>query len=609
MKRIPIHLATVGALLCGAFSLGAQGTPADSVDYRCIVARFDTLTTANGIGQRRNLATAGKACASRWIARVRPVRVDTVKVTVHDTVVVVRVDTVYVSAPVDTTPPPPVDSSPIIITESVAELPRTYLRDAYPLATRIVPVPASASLQAALDTARAGDEIQLAQGTVYRVNLTWQRCLAGYVTITTQGIVLPNGTRPTPTVALQFAKLVSPNTSPALLAKNGGCRLWLSRLEVTTTATSPTVNYNYGIVRLGDGETTVETQPSDIVLERLYLHGSDSTQIQNAVIGNGRRLTLRDSRVDHVRWKGIESHCFAAYSGVGPFRIENNHLQCAGIGVLFGGAARKVPGMGPSDIEVTHNYFTKDSSYIGYVAKNLFELKDARRVLFEANVVEHSYFGAQTGMAINIQSLTDENDTTVQTNDVTVRWNRIRFASQCMMLSGHGYNGVARVLARVVIENNLCTDIGDDSLSRVMTISGGPQQIEFRHNTFVRVLLVRQMAVIPDGVGASGFVFENNVYGFGQAYGCVFRSGGATGAAAWLAFDPTAKVAGNVCWANGGSKTPTADFFPATQADVGFAADWSLTDASAYKGKATDGKDPGADVAELTRRTAGVVIP
>jgi hypothetical protein len=55
---------------------------------------------------------------------------------------------------------------------------------------------------------------------------------------------------------------------------------------------------------------------------------------------------------------------------------------------------------------------------------------------------------------------------------------------------------------------------------------------------------------------------------------------------------------------------PAASFYPTTVADVGFTAygsgDYRLTASSPYKGKATDGTDPGADYAGLSQRTATV---
>ena len=40
-----------------------------------------------------------------------------------------------------------------------------------------------------------------------------------------------------------------------------------------------------------------------------------------------------------------------------------------------------------------------------------------------------------------------------------------------------------------------------------------------------------------------------------------------------------------------------------------FAPDYSLAASSPHKGKATDGTDPGADLAALAAKTRGVAIP
>lgn len=50
-------------------------------------------------------------------------------------------------------------------------------------------------------------------------------------------------------------------------------------------------------------------------------------------------------------------------------------------------------------------------------------------------------------------------------------------------------------------------------------------------------------------------------------------------------------------------------WYPSNAAGMGPASDYSLSSSSAYKGRGSGGTDPGADVAELGRRTAGVVIP
>jgi hypothetical protein len=53
---------------------------------------------------------------------------------------------------------------------------------------------------------------------------------------------------------------------------------------------------------------------------------------------------------------------------------------------------------------------------------------------------------------------------------------------------------------------------------------------------------------------------------------------------------------------------PSTSWYPSTIAAIGLAPDFSLLPTSPYKGKGFNGTDPGADIAELTRRTAGVVV-
>jgi hypothetical protein len=63
----------------------------------------------------------------------------------------------------------------------------------------------------------------------------------------------------------------------------------------------------------------------------------------------------------------------------------------------------------PSDIEIPGNHFRKplswrieDPSYAGtpWTVKNLLELKNARRVLIEGNLLEHSWGMGQVGFAV-----------------------------------------------------------------------------------------------------------------------------------------------------------------------------------------------------------------
>ena len=75
-------------------------------------------------------------------------------------------------------------------------------------------------------------------------------------------------------------------------------------------------------------------------------------------------------------------------------------LLLTGAPFIFGGAKPSVDNLIPSDMEIRGNHFTRplswrpgDPSYGGtaWYVKNLFELKNGQRVLFEGNLLEHNW--------------------------------------------------------------------------------------------------------------------------------------------------------------------------------------------------------------------------
>src|ERR1039457_2160094 len=130
----------------------------------------------------------------------------------------------------------------------------------------------------------------------------------------------------------------------------------------------------------------------------------------------------------------------------GPFKIDNNFLEASGQSILFGGGEAT---LSPSDITITHNHFWKpwqwmpgNPQFIGgpkgdpFIVKNHFELKNAVRVLIEANLMENNWAGfSQSGYAV---LLTPKNQHTqkgtnvcplCQVTDVTIRYIRVSHAA------------------------------------------------------------------------------------------------------------------------------------------------------------------------------------
>jgi len=121
----------------------------------------------------------------------------------------------------------------------------------------------------------------------------------------------------------------------------------------------------------------------------------------------------------------------------GPFKIVNNFLEAAGENILFGGSSASAT---PTDIEIRGNHLFKpliwkkgEPGFVGgasgrpFIVKNLFELKNAQRVLFEGNLLENCWGGfSQTGYAILLSPKNQENHCPVcQVTDVAIRYSRI----------------------------------------------------------------------------------------------------------------------------------------------------------------------------------------
>src|SRR5439155_1665302 len=93
-----------------------------------------------------------------------------------------------------------------------------------------------------------------------------------------------------------------------------------------------------------------------------------------------------------------------------PVRRRRDHDD-VGVGenVLFGGADPGISNLVPSDIEFRKNYLVKPlswradgSSYAGihWSVNNIFELKNAQRILVDGNLFENNWTDAQNGYGI-----------------------------------------------------------------------------------------------------------------------------------------------------------------------------------------------------------------
>jgi hypothetical protein len=235
--------------------------------------------------------------------------------------------------------------------------------------------------------------------------------------------------------------------------------------------------------------------------------------------------------------------------------------------------------------------------------KNIFELKNARRVLVEYNVFENNWLHAQPGYAI---VLTPRNQNGACTwcviEDVTFQYNVVRNSSAGINLSGYDWPNVSAQTNRIRIRHNLFYKITKTLGGNgwFMLIGDEPRDIVVDHNT---VEFDGSAAVYAHGGTAAaprrilGFQFTNNAlrhnaYGINGAYF-------SWGSGILTSYFPDALVQGN--WLQGGmaSRYPTPNYFNGT-------FESAFLDAPAYDfraaaggpliGRATDRTNIGADV-------------
>lgn len=378
---------------------------------------------------------------------------------------------VHPAPPVVTPPVTPPATIPTNVGYVLPMAPATF-STAYPTLTRSGTVPIGADLQAALNAAQPGDELLLARGSSFTGNYSLPaKSGAGWIVVRCANAI-PAGTR-TDTIA-PCAKITTPNASPAIVAA-GTARWRFVGVEINHVPPPANPNQqNYGIVVLGAGnERSLALQPADIVLDRVWIHGAVNSQTSRCLAFNGTRLAVIDSWLSDCHGKGFDSQGINGYGGPGPFLIHNNHIEGSGQNVMFGGADPAIANVSPSDIIITRNHLFKPLSWGNgkWTVKAAFELKHARRVLFEGNVIENHWADGQGGGSILFQTLSDNNTAWAWTtiNDVTVRNNRIINATSGMtMVASVMYNCAppcqrpTTPTSRVLVENNWFDQVGRD---------------------------------------------------------------------------------------------------------------------------------------------------
>jgi len=479
---------------------------------------------------------------------------------------------------------------------------------------RAVHVAAGGDLQAAIDTAQPGDTIALDAGATYRGPFRLPKKEgSGWIVITSaNGRGLPRpGQRVGPSHAKAMAKLVAASGDAVVDTDPGAHHYRLIGLEI---APADGV-FLRALVQIGAKETDAASLPHHVIVDRCYLHGDPKKGARRGVALNGRESAVIDSYLADFKEVGNDSQAIAGWNGAGPFKIANNYLEAAGENVMFGGGDPAIADLVPSDIEVVGNHLSKplrwkenDPSYEGtnWAVKNLFELKNARRVLVDGNVFEYNWPHAQNGFAILFTVRNQDGGAPWSiVEDVTFTRNIVRHVAAGMNILARDDIHRSQQAQRIAITDNLFTDVGGRwGKGRLFQLLDGARDVTIAHNT---ALHSGGIVWAGDKAPHTGFAFENNIVAENNAG--VVGDGTGDGRPTLDRFFPSAVFRRNAIVGGNAEKYPGDNFFPATLEQVGFAAprtsDFRLVGSSRYRQAAADGRDLGADIDALPHQPSG----
>jgi hypothetical protein len=557
-----------------------------------------------------------------------------------------------------------------------AELPRIYMDSslsATPAPGKTFLVHATDDISGVLAKASCGDTIQLQAGATFgKLLLPAKNCDDAHWIIirssASDSKLPPEGTRLTPCYAgvlslpgrpaypctspeNVLAKVESPGKSlSAILFAPGANHYRLIGLEVTRSESTGVI-YNL----IGPDKGTAD----HLVFDRMWVHGTAQDE------------TVRGVMLSHIRYAAVvdsyftDFHCVAksgacvdsqAVAGglgddpMGPFKIVNNFLEAAAESIQFGGDRATAT---PTDIEVRRNHMFRpliwmkgQPGFIGgrdgnpFIVKNVFELKNAQRVLLDGNILEYSWGGfSQAGYAI---LLTPKNQAIGINNvcpaclvtDVTIRNCTVSHVAGGLQI-GNGVSsngGAAKDGGRYSIHDVVVDDINPDryngfgvfaQISMTPGVSESPRlhDVSIDHVTAFpprNLFVIGGPLVDPKMRDLS---ITNSMFSSGEQP-IATTGGGADRNCSAMPKNRAVEDVLHQCFSSytfhnnviigGGGGWPKDNQTPKKAADVGFVAyrdvggDYRLSRESKFKGTGSDKKDVGADFDAITRAIAGV---
>jgi len=224
-----------------------------------------------------------------------------------------------------------------------------------------------------------------------------------------------------------------------------------------------------------------------LLVKSCILRGSPTGQHRGIYVRSAN-VTIADTQILGMWKSGQEAQAIAGWACVKQLLVERCILEGAGENFILGGADCAETEV-PEDITIRGCTLRKPTAWRnkGYVVKNILELKNARRVLIEDNLLEHVWVEGQTGFAVVLTPRNQDGSAPWScVEDVIFRRNTVRHMAAGIQLLGCDYTHPSQLMKRVTIEDNVFEDISTTwgENGRCLQFSHGGEDVQFRRNRF-----------------------------------------------------------------------------------------------------------------------------
>lgn len=214
-----------------------------------------------------------------------------------------------------------------------------------------------------------------------------------------------------------------------------------------------------GVLRQPNGyyEGIVVQDGDNITIDRTVIYAPEGQK--RGIRLNGTRLTVTRSWINTGAWQGQDSQGILVWEG-SQFTITHNYIAASGENVLFGGAWTVGRGAEyiPQDATVQFNVLHKPQEWRqkpGSV-KNLFELKNVKRILVADNLFDGNWTDAQPGWGIVFTVRNQEGTHPFATiEDVIFERNYIKNTERGFNLLGQDNEYPSQRAKRITIRKNV----------------------------------------------------------------------------------------------------------------------------------------------------------